>query len=78
MSKRLEVILEESDMQEIQVISRRKRMTVSEWVRTAIRAAKANEPVVDSRRKLQALRAATAHSFPSADIEEMLAQIEGG
>jgi hypothetical protein len=30
----------------------------------------------DLRRKLQVLRAATSHSFPTADIEEMLAQIE--
>jgi len=31
----------------------------------------------DPESKLQALRDATAHSFPTADIEEMLAQIEG-
>jgi hypothetical protein len=30
------------------------------------------------RQKLQALRLATAHSFPTADIDEMLAQIEDG
>jgi len=39
-----------------------------------LRTAKAEDP----GRKLQALRQATAHSFPTADIEEMLAQIEGG
>jgi predicted transcriptional regulator len=32
----------------------------------------------DPPRTLQALRAATAHSFPTADIEEMLADIERG
>jgi hypothetical protein len=30
------------------------------------------------RRKQQVLRNATAHSFPTADIDEMLAQIERG
>jgi hypothetical protein len=29
-------------------------------------------------RKLRALSVATAHSFPTADIEEMLAEIERG
>jgi len=32
----------------------------------------------DSRRKLRALSAAAAHSFPTADIEEMLAEIDRG
>jgi hypothetical protein len=51
---------------------------IAEWVRRALRSATANEPATDSERKLQALRQATAHSFPTADIEEMLAHIEGG
>jgi hypothetical protein len=78
MSKRLQVILDDMEMKEIRTIARRRRMTVAEWVRGALRAAKAEEPATDPRRKLQALRAATAHSFPTADIEEMLAQIERG
>ncbi len=75
MSKRLQVILDDTEMKEIRTIARRRRMTVAEWVRGALRAAKAEEPAADPGRKLQALRAATAHSFPTADIEEMLAQI---
>jgi len=53
-------------------------MTVAEWVRRALRAAKSKEPSVDPRRKLDILHAATSHSFPTADIDEMLAQIERG
>lgn len=78
MSKRLQVILDDSEMKEIRTIARRKRMTVAEWVRTALRAAKSEEPGADPHRKLKVLRAATAHSFPTADIEEMLDQIEQG
>lgn len=78
MSKRLQVLLDDMEMKEIRTIARRRRMTVAEWVRGALRAARAEEPGADPRRKLQALRAATAHSFPTADIEEMLAQIERG
>jgi hypothetical protein len=51
-------------------------ITVSK--RLQVRAAKAAETATDSGRKLQALRDATSHSFPTADIEEMLAQIERG
>jgi predicted 2-oxoglutarate/Fe(II)-dependent dioxygenase YbiX len=78
MSKRLQVILADSEMKEIRTIARRRRITVAEWVRSALRAAKAEEPATDPERKLQALRQATSHSFPTADIEEMLAQIERG
>ena len=78
MSKRLQVLLEDAEMKEIRTIARRKRMTVADWVRGALRAAKAEEPGADPLRKLQTLRAAMEHSFPTADIEEMLTQIERG
>jgi hypothetical protein len=78
MSKRLQVILNNDEMKEIRMIARRRRMTVAEWVHVAIRAAKAEEFAADPSRKLRALRAATVHSFPTADIDEMLAQIERG
>lgn len=78
MSKRLQVIMDDAEMKEIRTIARRRRMTVAEWVRGALRAAKAEEPTADPRRTLQALRIVTTHSFPTADIDEMLAQIERG
>jgi len=59
-------------MKKIRTIARR---TLAEWVRRALRTARVE---ADRRRKLQVLRAATAHSFPTADIDEMLAQIERG
>lgn len=78
MSKRLQVILEDGEMREIRGIARRKRVTVAEWVRGALRAARAEEPAAAPERKLQILRHATSHSFPTADIGEMLEQIERG
>jgi hypothetical protein len=78
MSKRLQVILDDAEMKEIRTIARRRRITVAEWVRGALRAAKTEEPGTDPGRKLRALRQATSHSFPTANIEEMLAQIERG
>jgi hypothetical protein len=78
MSKRLQVILEDSEMREIRGIARRRRVTVAAWVRGALRAARAEEPAAAPERKLQALRHATSHSFPTADIGEMLEQTERG
>jgi hypothetical protein len=78
MSERLQVMLDDADMKEIRAIARRKGMTVAAWVRRAIQAAKADKSGDDSQRKLRALRVATSHSFPTADIEEMLAEIGKG
>ncbi len=78
MSKRLQVLLDEGELRDIQRIARRHRMTVAEWVRQALRAARRSEPRSDARKKLQAVRAASQHAFPTADIDEMLRQIERG
>jgi hypothetical protein len=78
MSKRLQVLLDEPELREIQKAARAQRVTVAEWVRQALRAARRRQPVVDPRRKLEAIRAAARHSFPVGDIEQMLAEIESG
>jgi hypothetical protein len=78
MSKRLSVLLDDAEMKEIRTIARRRRMTVAAWVCAAIRAAMAEAPAIDPQRKLRALAVATSHSFPTADIDEMLAQIGKG
>jgi hypothetical protein len=78
MSKRLQVLLEESELHEIQRLAHRQHMTVAEWVRQALRAARRSTPRNDAGKKLQVVRAAAEHSFPTADIDEMLLQIERG
>jgi hypothetical protein len=40
--------------------------------------ARRREPVGDSGKKLDVVRAATRHSYPTADIDTMLAEIEHG
>jgi hypothetical protein len=47
-------------------------------VRRAIRSARQTETTSGAGRKLDALRAALKHRFPTADIEQMLAEIERG
>lgn len=78
MSKRLQVLLEESELREIQKFAKQQRLTVAEWVRQALRAARRNAPAGDPAKKLEIIRAATRHSFPTADIGTMLAEIERG
>jgi predicted 2-oxoglutarate/Fe(II)-dependent dioxygenase YbiX len=78
MSKRLQVLLEERELREIQRAARAQRVTVAEWVRQALRAARRRQTTVDPRKKIEAIRAAARHSFPVGDIEQMLAEIETG
>jgi hypothetical protein len=56
----------------------RLELTVSEWVRRCLREARPRQPVRDADRKVQAIRAAARYELPTADVERMLAEIEGG
>ena len=77
-SKRLQVLLDEPEIREIQRAARAKRMTVAEWVRGALREARRKEPLGDVADKLAAIRRAVRHQGPTADIGQMLAEIEMG
>jgi hypothetical protein len=78
MAKRLQVILDDPEYRDMQRVARANHMTLAEWVRRALAAARRREPSVDTGGKLDAVRAATRHAFPSGDIDEMLAEIERG
>ena len=53
-------------------------LTTSEWARQTLRRAERGIAAGDSEAKLGAIRRAAAHRFPTADIEQMLHEIEGG
>ncbi|MBA2557997.1 MAG: antitoxin [Chloroflexi bacterium] len=78
MTKRLQVLFEDAELREIQRAARHRRMTVAEWVRHALRSARAAEAAPDPRVKLEAVAVAVRHSFPTGDIERMLGEIEQG
>jgi len=78
MSKRLQVLLEEAELREIHRIARSHRMTVAEWVRQALRTACRREPLGDAGKKLEIVRAASDHAFPTGDVDQILAEIERG
>ncbi len=78
MSKRLQVIVDDGELREIKRIARRNRMTVAEWVRQALRAARQQEPSTSTNRKLRAVREAVRNEYPTGDVDTMLSEIERG
>ena len=78
MTKRLQVLFEDDELRELQRLARQHRMTTAEWVRRSLRATRDAESGADVGQKLAAVRSAAAHSFPTADVEAMLDEIERG
>ena len=78
MSKRLQVLLPDQEMAEIQRFARRERVTVGEWVRRVLREARSRRPVSEPETKLKAIRRAAEYSFPTGEIDQMLKEIEQG
>jgi hypothetical protein len=76
MSKRLQLVLNDEELGEIQRAALRNHMTSSEWVRQVLRKALRTESRSDLKEKLAVVRSAAAHSFPTADIGRILEEIE--
>jgi hypothetical protein len=78
MAKRLQVILQDPDYRQIQRLARSRHLSIAEWVRQALQVARKREPEGDAGRKLDLVRAAARQTFPTADIEQMLEEINRG
>ncbi len=78
MTKRLQVLLEDPEWRAVQKAARAERMTVAEWVRQTLRAARAERTTGDVDGRLAAIRRAAQHEFPTADIDQMNAEIAQG
>ena len=78
MTKRLQVILQDPEYRAIQRAARAQHLSIAAWVRQALAAARRREPLGDPGKKLDVVRAAARHAYPTADIEDMLAEIERG
>jgi len=59
--------MSETELDAVRAAAREKGQTVSEWVRETLREARST-----------AIRAADRHGYPTADIDQMLAEIERG
>jgi hypothetical protein len=53
-------------------------MSVAEWVRQVLRAARREESLLSVDKKLAAIRSAARVQGPSCDIDQMLAEVESG
>ena len=78
MSKRLQVVVDAAELREIRRAAKARGLTVSAWVRESLRDARRQAVSGDPERRLAAVRAAARHAYPTADIDEMLEQIESG
>jgi hypothetical protein len=78
MAKRLQVILNDTDYREVQSMARARHLSIAEWVRQALELARRREPVGNTGKKLEVIRAAAQHDYPASDIDGMLAEIEKG
>ena len=70
--------MSEAEYEEIREAAERRRMTVSEWVRRTLRRARESEPTSDVGSKLDVVRSAARYDFPTADMAQMLREIEAG
>ena len=78
MSIRLQVVMDEVEVGEYRRLATRDGLTLSEWVRRKLRVAARETPSGSVDRKLAAIRTAARHDFPTADIDQMLREIESG
>ena len=78
MTRRLQVLLEDEELAEIQELAKRRHQTTAAWVREALRAARDTATYPEAGRKLRAVREAAAHAYPITEIEDVLAEIERG
>lgn len=78
LSKRLQVILSDEEYDELRTVSSAEGMTVSEWVRNALRKMRPDRSLMPAEGKIEAVRAAMRHDYASGDINEILAEIETG
>lgn len=78
MTKRLQVLLDDEELAEIQELARRRHLTTAAWVREALRRARDGATYPEAGRKLRAVREAAAHAYPAGDVDEMLDEIERG
>jgi hypothetical protein len=78
MSKRLQVVVGEADLERYERSASAAGLTLSAWARQAMNEAERRTSSGDVEAKLAAIREAATYSFPSPDIDTMNAEIELG
>lgn len=70
--------MDDDELQSIQRLARRERVTTAEWVRQRLREAQEVRARPDIATKLAAIQRASQLQAPAPDIEQMLAEVERG
>ncbi len=70
--------MEDAELRKLARAAKAEGLTVSEFVRGAIRSALERRPSSGSKSKLEAIRAAVKYEFPAPDMEQMNAEIASG
>jgi hypothetical protein len=65
-------------MEELRRLARREHLALGEWVRRVLREARLERPQQEPQVKLKAVRKAVEYAFPTAYMDQMLAEIERG
>lgn len=78
MSTRLQVVLDDEELAEIRRMAEAQQQSVSDWVRQVLRAARREYPSVEAGRKVQVVREAASHRYPTGDMDDILRDIESG
>jgi hypothetical protein len=78
MGMRLRVTLSDDEAAVLAELAASEGVTVSEWVRRALREAPRRQTAGVAEARMAAIRTAATYSFPTADIDDMLAQIQRG
>lgn len=78
MTKRLQVLFDDGEYAALQAAAASRGMTVAEWVRQTLTAARREASTADIDRKLAAIRAAVRHTAPTGPIERLTGETERG
>jgi hypothetical protein len=78
MTKRLHLVLEDSEYRQIQRAARARRMSIPDLLRQTLGLGSRRNRQRSVAKELEAIRLAMRHSYPTCDIDSMLAEIEAG
>lgn len=76
MTKRLQVLFDDGEYAALQSAAASRGMTMAEWVRQALLAARRESSTADVDRKLAAVRVAVRHAAPTGTVERLIGETE--
>jgi hypothetical protein len=74
----MQIIMDDNEFREIQRIAKSNNMSLAEWVRQVLRAARRGQPRGNPARRIDVVREAARHSFPTGDIGQIIGEIDEG